>query len=345
MKCILFVDCDREEVQTFSEAISSVLKEDCTIKVARSDYGQKNKLINIFRYIKYFMAPLLFFLSREKCDLLLGWQQFYALNMAFYCRLFKVKKSTKIVALNFTYKRKKGFLGSIYYKYMKYCVDNIYLDFMHVPSYNYVESCSEELGVDKSKFIVRGFGVPDLFDNWKQSKVDCSDYSLTIGRSNRDFDFLVSVWGTPCLEKHRLVIISDTYMPKKELPKNVILRNDITGDEQFPWIANADLVIIPINDGTICSGDTVLLNSMMLKRTTIVTTPSTLQEMYIKDGYNGFAIAKDINLFAQQVCEFLSDDKRRNEIGENARKMYLENFSRYAMGRQIAEFLKKHLRY
>ena len=49
MKCILFVDCDREEVQTFSEAISSVLKEDCTIKVARSDYGQKNKLINIFR--------------------------------------------------------------------------------------------------------------------------------------------------------------------------------------------------------------------------------------------------------------------------------------------------------
>ena len=85
MKCILFVDCDREEVQTFSEAISSVLKEDCTIKVARSDYGQKNKLINIFRYIKYFMAPLLFFLSREKCDLLLGWQQFYALNMAFYC--------------------------------------------------------------------------------------------------------------------------------------------------------------------------------------------------------------------------------------------------------------------
>jgi glycosyltransferase involved in cell wall biosynthesis len=91
--------------------------------------------------------------------------------------------------------------------------------------------------------------------------------------------------------------------------------------------------------------ETPLLNSMMLKRTTIVTTPSTLQEMYIKDGYNGVAIAKDIDLFAQQVCEFLSDDKRRNEIGENARKMYLENFSRYAMGRQIAEFLKKHLGY
>ena len=86
-----------------------------------------------------------------------------------------------------------------------------------------------------------------------------------------------------------------------------------------------------------------MLNSMMLKRTTIVTAPSTLQEMYIKDGYNGVAIAKDINLFAQQTSGLLSDDKKRNEIGENARKMYLENFSRYAMGKQIAEFLKKHL--
>ena len=337
MNYILFTDSDQEEVNTFSDGIKSLQGNNCIIYVARSNYGQKNKFINLLRYIKYFLAPLIFLTKEYKCDILLGWQQFYALNLAFFCRLFHTKKRYKIVALNFTYKRKKGLLGTIYHEYMKYCTNNDYLDLMHVPSFNYVESCSKELNITPQKFIVRGFGVPDLFEKWAHTKVDCLNYSLSIGRSNRDFDFLLAVWNKIKANNHQLIIISDTYKPKQKLPNNVILKNNIIGDAQFPWIANAKLVIIPIKDGTICSGDTVLLNSMMLKKTVIVTTPSTLQEMYIKNGYNGIAIEKNPTNFSLQLSDLLSNDEKREKIGEQARKSFVENYSRYAMGKFFAE--------
>ena len=92
MKYILFIDSDKEEIRTFSEGIESLADNNCTIYVARSDYGQKNKFINLLRYIKYFFAPFIFFTKRYKCDILLGWQQFYALNLVFFCRLFHTKK-------------------------------------------------------------------------------------------------------------------------------------------------------------------------------------------------------------------------------------------------------------
>lgn len=342
MKYILFTDSDKEEIRTFSEGIESLADNNCTIYVARSDYGQKNKFINLLRYIKYFFAPFIFFTKRYKCDILLGWQQFYALNLVFFCRLFHTKKRYKIVALNFTYKRKKGLLGTIYHKYMKYCINNDYLDLMHVPSFNYVENCCKELNISPQKFIVRGFGVPDFFEKWIHTKVDCSNYSLSIGRSNRDFDFLLTAWNKIETDNHQLIIISDTYKPKQKLPNNVILKNDIIGEEQFPWIANAELVIIPIKDGTICSGDTVLLNSMMLKKTTVVTTPSTLQEMYIQNGYNGIAIEKDPVVFSRQVSELLINNEKREKIGKQARESFLKNFSRFAMGQFFAQVCAKN---
>ena len=69
------------------------------------------------------------------------------------------------------------------------------------------------------------FGVPDIYDKWKNSNVDENDYTLSIGRSNRDFDFLVKAWKQPCLSKRKLVIISDMYHPTEPVPNNIKLLN------------------------------------------------------------------------------------------------------------------------
>ena len=172
-------------------------------------------------------------------------------------------------------------------------------------------------------------------NNYQEKIVDFVKY-------NRDFDFLLTAWNKIETDNHQLIIISDTYKPKQKLPNNVILKNDIIGEEQFPWIANAELVIIPIKDGTICSGDTVLLNSMMLKKTTVVTTPSTLQEMYIQNGYNGITIEKDPVVFSRQVSELLINNEKREKIGKQARESFLKNFSRFAMGQFFAQVCAKN---
>lgn len=293
------------------------------------------------RYLRYFTFPWKVFLRRKKYNIIIGWQQFYAINFAFYCRLFHVKKQSPLIAGNFTYKAKGGFVGKIYRKYMSYALHGGYVDYMHVPSFIYAKECSKDLSIPIDKFLVTTFGIPDIYDQWKNTSTPINDYVLSIGRSNRDFDFLIDVWSDPTLSGQKLVIISDTYKPKSELPGNVIHYNNITGDASLPWIANCKLMIIPIDDGTICSGDTVLLHGMQFKKAVVVTAPSTLSEMYLQDGIDGRTIKKDKKKFAEEVAELLHNDEERKQLGENARKSYLNKFSRFQLGKQFQKYVQK----
>jgi glycosyltransferase involved in cell wall biosynthesis len=292
-------------------------------------------LKKLLRYGGYFTVAFKYFLKRKNYDYIIGWQQFYTNILAFYCRLFHVQKSGTIVSMNFTYKKKNGFIGKLYHKFMCYSLNNDYIDYLHVPSEKYAERCSKELGINLSKFIVTTFGIPDTFDNWTGSKVTSSDYTLSIGRSNRDFDFLMQVFADEKLQEQKLILISDTYKPTIEIPSNVTIYDDIKGPASMPWIANADLLIIPIDDGNIASGDTVLLTGMMFEKTVVITKPSTLAEMYIKDGENGVAINKNVEEAADKIAKLLSDKATLDKIGKNARQSYLKNFSRLSLGKQV----------
>lgn len=337
---VILTDCVESEIKSFAEGISKSLGEEIKINSSISNWTQKNKLMDLYRYVKYFTFPFVFFLfHRKEYKLVIGWQQFYAILFAFYCKLFRIRKTSVIVACNFTYKRKNGIIGKIYHAFMKYAVNNSYLDYCHVPSHEYVQLCCDELGVSKEQFIVTNFGVPDIYDIWKKSVVNCSNYVLSIGRSNRDFDFLIEVWSDIKLKDYKLIIISDTYHVTTELSPNVEIINNIFGDAQFPWLFNADLIIIPIADGRICSGDTVLLNGMVFEKTIIVTKPSTLYEMYIQDGKNGYALEKEKEKFASFVSNLLACPDKLKYIGKQARQSYINNFSRYSMGEKIGNTL------
>ena len=254
-------------------------------------------------------------------------------------RLFHVKKRCRIVAVNFTYKRKKGLIGSLYYRYMRYAVGNV--DGLHVLSRLYAERCSKDLGVDIGRFIVTHFGVPDTYAEWNDLKTERDGYVLSIGRSNRDFDFLVDVWSDERMADVPLVIIADSWKPSKELPKNVTWLNDVVGDASKPWIKGCKMMVLPISDGNIASGDTVLLTAMMGEKLVVVTKPSTLAEMYIKHGENGLALEKETNIFIDNVKGLFFDEEKIRTIGGAARKSYLENFSREAMGKAVGTSIKK----
>lgn len=272
-------------------------------------------------------------------DWVLGWQQFYAINLAFFARLFGLNKRSRIVVLNFTYKRKGGVIGGLYYRYMRYAVNNKYIDYLHVPSYGYAERCCEELGLRKEQFIITHFGVADSYDELKDLKVEKEDFVLSIGRSNRDFEFLVKVWKQKEMEHVPLVIISDEWQPQEPLPTNIEWFSNVIGAASKPWMNACRMMVIPISDGNICSGDTVLLTGMMLRKPVIVTSPSTLAEMYIEDGVDGLAVAKDVDLFTQKVLSLYNDTRRREVMGDKARATYLERFSSNAMGKAIGKAL------
>lgn len=335
-KNIILADCEYEEIVDFVRGLKKETNDDyvCECKEL-TNHGWYN---NLYRYLMYFIFPIKFFLCRSQYNYILGWQQFFALLFAGYCRLFHVKKKNKVIAMNFTYKQKNGVVGCIYDAFMMFCVKNSYLDYIHVPSYNYASYCTKELKIPREKIIVTPFGLPDTYEQWKNSKVSYKNFWFSIGRSNRDFQFLVDAWRKMPLNE-LLIIASDTFTPKGVLPDNVIYRTDISGDDQFPYIANCKGMIIPIDDGNICSGDTVLLKAMSYAKLAVVTKPSTLAEMYLENTITGLTLAKNINSFVEEMKYYIGNKEKCEEIRENARKKFIHEYSRLKMGERIGVFI------
>ena len=338
-KNIILTDFEKEEIIDLAIGLEDVLNKSFKIENKICN-GKHSRLNNLYRYLCYFIYPFKYYLKRRKLNYIICWQQFFGIFYAFYCNLFKTKKENILVICNFTYKNKKGYIGRIYRKLIKYCIKNEYVDYIHVPSENYAKECAKEFEISIKKFIVIPFGINDMYEKWKDSKLEYKDYTLAIGRSNRDYDFLIRCW-KEMPNSNKLIIICDQYKPKVKLPHNIILKTDVNGNHQYPYIINASLIIIPIENGKICSGDTVLLKAMSFYKPIIVTTPSTLAEMYIVNEKNGICLPKNEGQFCDGVIKLINDKEKMNKIGNEARKDFLDNYSRINMGKKLGEKLKK----
>lgn len=339
MKNIILSDCEKWKIKDFKQGIeeASGEKYDIEMKIC---IGRRNFINNLYRYLIYIFWPIKIFMKRKKYNTIVGWQQFFTIFLAFYCRIFSVKKINKIIICNFTYKAKKGIWGKIYRELMKFCINNVYVDYIHVPSFDYAKLISKDFCINVNKFIITPFGIEDMYNKWKHLKKDNNDkYNLAIGRSNRDYEFLINEW-KKLPKKYKLYIISDNYKPKKALPENITLLDNVVGDKQYDYIINCNTMIIPIKDGRICSGDTVLLTAMCFEKLVIITSPSTLEEMYIVNNENGIAIKKDEKTFSVEMLKILCDKENISKIGQQARESFLKNFSRKSMGTKIGEIIR-----
>lgn len=337
---VIVCDCVEDELLSFQKGMNDDNAE-FEIESYIANWKRTGAYSEFKRYFKYFSVAGKLFRKRKKYNIIVGWQQFYALIFCFYCSLFHVKKRNKVIALNFTYKEKGGFAGKIYFKFMKKCVNPKYLDSICVLSQNYAQIVSETFDFPSERIIVQTFGIDDPYEFFSKmsmpEEAPKRGYALAIGRSNRDFDFLISAW------KHvdyPLVIISDTYTGNNDENENVTIIKNVAGSESYPWIANCELAIVPIDDGRICSGDTVLLTSLAMKKKILITEPSTLSEMYILNGENGISSPKDELIFANFAKELLCTE-RYDYLRENARNCYLDNYSCESMGKKIREFITK----
>lgn len=329
---IIIADCKKEEIETLKDGLSKNGRQ-YVIKSHPANFGRTGALSELKRYANYFGVSFQYFLYRNRYEDIVCWQQFYALIFGFYCNLFHVKKKNKVVAFNFTYKEKKKFTR-LYRWFMGKCLSKPYVDYIHVLSNQYAEIISREFHFPKERIIVTAFGIDDSYE--KYCGLDApvgytkSGYMLALGRSNRDFDFLIRAWKDI---QYPLVIISDAYKVDTNNP-NICIKRTISGELQYPWLVNCKALIIPVDDGRICSGDTVLLSGLSLKKIVLVTEPSTLAEMYVNNGENGLIVKKDADCLRNIVNDIVGG--KYDYIEDNARRSFLENYSRYSLGAAVA---------
>lgn len=334
---ILLADCVAQEVLPFLEGLRTP-NVSFSVHSHIANWKRTGKVSEAKRYLKYFSVGFSYFWNRKKYGMVIGWQQFYALIDSFFSSVFHVKKVNTIIALNFTYKAKAGKLGGVYRWFMGKCLNPRYMDYIHVLSDAYADEISCEFHFPRERILVTGFGVndplPEYADMQPPAGYQKDGYALAIGRSNRDYDFLIQAWASM---DYPLVIISDTYTGQTT-DQNIKIYRNIAGEASYPWIANCGLMILPIDDGNICSGDTVLLNAMGCERKILVTTPSTLAEMYVEDGKTALLTPKEPAIFRQKVLQALNDPQYAN-MGQNAREAFLKKYSRETMGRNVSRII------
>ena len=164
-KNVILADCEEEEIKTLVEGLEETSQEKVEILSYINNKGQGSAVKRLNRYMKLFTFPFSVFIHRKQYDVIYGWQQFYTLIYAFYCRLFNVKKTNKVIVLNFTYKDKSGVVGKLYRRFMEFIICSKYIDRLHVPSKDYAALTAKDFGISLDKFLVTTFGIPDYYQS------------------------------------------------------------------------------------------------------------------------------------------------------------------------------------
>lgn len=327
---IILADNSEDKIIEFKESLEKETNMQWQTCINVSNKLRKNSLDEIIRYFKYFMFPLKIFFSRKKIENIVAWQQFYGIIYAFYCNIFKVKKTNTLTIMTFIYKQKK-FLGKLYFNFVKYAIDNKYVDNIIVFSKNEIDYYSKIFKMPKEKFQFENLGINKIKIKKEYNE---NNYIIAPGRSNRDYEFLIKAIEN---EKYNIKIICDE-LPNEKY-KNIKIYNNIMGDNYYSMLNNAYCVIIPLKDENISSGQLVLLQAMQLKKPIIVTEANGIND-YITNGYNGFIIKKSKEELLKALKK-LDNPEIYKMISDNAYKEYMEKYSLSKLGENIGKIIKK----
>ncbi len=236
--------------------------------------------------------------------------------------------------MTFIYKRKHNLLGSLYYRFIKYSLgsDSVckiicyseseldyYVDTFKIPPEQF---SSVLFGIEKSRAIDSDGFCPE-FD----------EYYLAVGRSNRDYIFLIEAFER--IDKN-LIILCDSFNEKPN-SSNIIIKRNIYGKDYLSYLKHCHSVIIPLLDSKISSGQFVFLRSMEYEKPVIITKNDTLYD-YLNEN-NSIIIKKNVQSL-YNAMELLDNDKYYTTLTINAVYDFNKRFTFEAFVKRLAEALQ-----
>lgn len=330
-KNIVLVDFDMDEKWSFLKTLESVTHDRWKVKGHATNYPNGN-FSNFLRLFWYFFFPLAILIRRKQYVKVIGWQQFYGLNFAFWSRLFGLKKVNDLTVMTFIYKKKGGLKGKLYHKYMSYIVTSKYIDRFICFAKEECHYYSDIFGIDESKFIYVPLGHPMATD----VQIADDGYIFSTGRSNRDYDFLVnSLINT----NFKLIIACDTYHASHGIAENINVLNDCHGNDMLNLMAKCHCVVVPLKNLKVSSGQLVVLQAMSLGKPVICTDADGIRD-YVINGSTGFLIDNVEKQLLAVLDDLYVDTKKYTELSNNAKECYLSHFTENAMYERIANTQK-----
>jgi glycosyltransferase involved in cell wall biosynthesis len=287
---------------------------------------------NVKRLLMYFIFPFSLFFRRKQFINVIAWQQFYGLILAFYARIFHIKKTFNLYIMTFIYKEKTGLAGHVYRYFMHYIVESRYINRIIVFSSKEVEYYSHLFPAVKFKFIYIPLGIDEIKDLKEKQRDEV--FILSTGKSNRDYDFLLE---TLANTQYPVKIIADTV--KQTSFANIEIYNNVFGTDMLQYMNNCFCVVIALKDTNISSGQLVVLQAMQLGKPVIVTESEGISD-YIIHGYNGLIIKKERQCLIDVLQQLYSDKKLYDKLSCNAKIEYEEKYTLFRFGSNVGSCIK-----
>lgn len=305
----------------FLAGFREVCGEEPDVHSCTSNYLRRGIIDRIRRYLLYFTFPLSQLKYNGKYESIVGFQQFYALNLAFFMKLLGIRKRSRIYVMTFIYKDKKGLAGKLYRRYVKSIVTSGYVDRFFVSSSSEPAYYASLFGCREEVFVPCRLGI-DRMEGIEPVK---GSYFFAAGRSNRDYDFLISEFTSNGRE---LTIVTDE--PLKSPVANISILGNCTGTDMFRKMAASYCVIIPLKDPNISAGQLVALQALQLGKPVIATRCPGLYD-YLEDGTTAL-LTDNTGEGLERCMKALADDSVYARLSKNARKAFNSRFSLKGQG-------------
>ena len=332
MKNIILADFNVPQDWAFSKELS---KDNTKWEVRCCKSNTKfhhTKIGNLLRYFLYFAFPLLIIPIRKRYNYIVGWQQFYAINMAFWLRLLHLKRKNKIIIMTFIYKRKEGILGNIYHKYIHYSITNKHIKNIICHSQNEVKYYTDLFGLPKDivRFIPLGIDVMKIAD--EPNNDNSSSFIFSTGRSNRNYIFLTTALSDTA---YTLIIACEDNIQGNEHTEII---HNCYGNQMLNILKRSYCVCIPLEKPDISSGQLVVLQAMQLGKPIIITRTDSIAD-YIINNYNGFIIGNDKKELLEKLSLLYSNPNIYRTMSLNCISYFNNNFTLDRMAQNLSNII------
>lgn len=253
------------------------------------------------------------------------------------------RTTSKIVLTGFIYTPRKNpilrILRKFYFKLILSQLDGVICYSNHETNLY-----REIFRLKKTKFTAIHFGgnvsVPSGTSRTSHST---PRYIVSAGRSGRDYQLLCdSVRDSP-FEVH-IICDANFAIDRIDFPNNVKMLRNCYGKDYLNELTNAELVVLPLKNDGISSGQMVLVDAMALAKTVIITRTSTTIE-YGQHMKTCFFISPNSIPELKNALKTCMNKEIRSAIGSGAKAYYHEHHSIEAYTQSLKNALKEILEF
>ncbi len=326
-KVLVLFPWGKRDLSIFDKVLKEGKYFDYDCVDVRFSVGKWKNLITkiIYLYIPFLRSAVKAFFIAKRYDLIFSWHPTPVLLIAFFFKLLNIRHPPTVCMMFIIPTHKQKLLSNLRFWFTNYALNGLHTVVCFTTNeINYYSNLFPE---HRQKFVfMPAAGLSTDLKSLNTNKKN--GYIFSGGTSNRDYKTLLkAIEGTNL----RLKIIGKRVNFKdlnfaRNLP-HIELLEDIYGQDFAQMMYNSKIVVIPLLNPNISSGQLVLIKAMELGKPIIATNVAGVIDYVVPDYDCILAPPQDSEYLRYQILELLTNSYKARILGENARKSYLEKFT------------------